>query len=66
MPVVSLLTVPEVCARLSVSRQSLYRLLKTDPMFPRPVYPARRAPRWRDDDIAAWIDRLSGRLSGAA
>ena len=51
--------VAAVCARLGVSRQTLYRLLKTEG-FPQPCYPGGiKSPRWRSDHIAAWIDRES-------
>ena len=63
---VLLLNVPEVCRRIGLSRPSIYRLLETDPTFPKPTYPARRAPRWRSDEIAAWIERLSDKRPAAA
>ena len=56
--VVTLLTVSEVCRRVGLSRPSIYRLLASG-RFPRPTYPARRAPRWRSDEVADFIERVS-------
>ena len=57
---ISLLPVADVCKRIGLSRPSVYRML-ADPSsgFPKPTYPAKRAPRWRSDEIADWIERLS-------
>ena len=62
----TLLNVREVMHRIGLSRPSIYRLLETDPTFPKPTYPVRRAPRWRSDEIAAWIERLSDKRPAAA
>ena len=51
-----LLTVKDVTARLSVARPTIYKILNRDPTFPRPIYIANRVPRWREEDIQAWID----------
>ena len=56
---VTFLNVREVCARLSISRPSLYRLLKAG-RFPAPTYPGGiKSPRWRSDAVTAWIERES-------
>ena len=58
-PEVSLLDVRGVCARLSISRPSLYRLLKAG-RFPAPFYPGGvKSPRWRSDLVTDWIRRES-------
>ncbi len=53
-----LLSVREVCRRVGLSRPSIYTRMAAG-RFPRPIYPAPRAPRWRSDEIAEWIERLS-------
>ena len=55
---ISLLNISQVCRRVGLSRPSIYRLLKTTG-FPKPTYPATRAPRWRSDEIANWIEVVS-------
>ena len=56
---ISLVGVGAVCGRCSISRPTLYRLLKAG-KFPAPVYPGGvRSPRWRSDVVTAWIDRES-------
>ena len=58
-PETILINVREVGRRLGLSRSAIYKLLESEPQFPRPCYPAPRAPRWRADEIAAWVERLS-------
>ena len=55
---ITLLPVAEVCRRVGLSRPSIYRAMAAG-HFPKPTYPAPRAPRWRSDEIAAYIDSLS-------
>ena len=56
---VSLVGVAEVCRRLNISRPTLYRMLKAG-RFPKPTYPGgMKSPRWRTDEVAAWIERES-------
>ena len=61
---VTLLHVAEVCRRVGLSRPMVYRKMK-DGAFPRPTYPAPRAPRWRSDEVAAWIERISAERASA-
>ena len=60
LPDVTLLTVNEVGRRVGLSRPSIYRAIDRG-TFPKPCYPAPRAPRWRSDEIAEWIDAASVR-----
>ena len=53
-----LLRIKEVCRVTGLGRTKVYGLL-ADNTFPKPLYPAPRAPRWRSDEIADWIERLS-------
>ena len=56
---VSLVGVAEVCRRLDISRPTLYRMLKAE-RFPKPTYPGgMKSPRWRTDEVTAWIERES-------
>ena len=61
----TLLKLPEVMRRVGLSRPSVYKRMAAGE-FPRPVYPAKRAPRWRSDEIADWIEQLSAERSDAA
>ena len=45
----------EVERLTSLSKPSIYRLLKSDESFPRPIRLGRRAVGWREDEIAAWL-----------
>ena len=53
-----LLRIKAVCTMTGLGRTKVYELL-ADGKFPKPVYPTPRAPRWRSDEIAAWIESLS-------
>ena len=55
-----LLHVREVCRRVGLSRPSIYKRMAVG-AFPKPVYPTPRAPRWRSDEIAEYIENLSAR-----
>ena len=58
-PDVSFLDVRAVCQRCAISRPTLYRMLKAG-TFPAASYPGgMKSPRWRSDDVSAWIDRES-------
>ncbi|MGH3442000.1 MAG: helix-turn-helix transcriptional regulator [Nitriliruptorales bacterium] len=57
-----LLTLEEVAELLGVTRWTVKRLRDTDPSFPPPAMLSTRTPRWRPDDLEAWI---SGRVSHA-
>ena len=58
-PDISFLDVRAVCGRCAISRPTLYRMLKSG-RFPAPSYPGGiKSPRWRSDEVAAWIERES-------
>lgn len=44
----------EVGKRYGVSRASIWRWLKTDPNFPKPVALSAGCSRWRLSDLEAW------------
>ena len=53
-----LLSADAVAERTGFSRMTLHRWVKRG-LFPAPIYCAPRVPRWRSDEIDAWIERLS-------
>ena len=53
-----LLNVYEVCRKIGCTRATIYKRV-ADGSFPKPVHIGPRSPRWRSDEIADWIDRLS-------
>lgn len=63
-PEITLLNVRQVGERVGLSRPAIYRAMAAG-NFPKPCYPAPRAPRWRSDEIAAHIDRLSEQRTAA-
>ncbi len=53
-----LLTIREVCARVGVSRTTIYARMN-ERQFPAPIKIGTKSVRWRSDEIDAYIDRLS-------
>ena len=52
----TLLRLPQVIARVNLSRSSIYEMLnRTPPAFPRPLKLSRRAVCWPGSAIDAWI-----------
>ena len=47
----------EVAARLGVTRGTVYKILKTDPSFPKPIHVTPSSPRWRPADLDTWIEK---------
>lgn len=43
-----------LAGRYSVSRQTVWRWLKTDPTFPKPISLSPGCTRWRLDEIERW------------
>jgi prophage regulatory protein len=54
-PVEALLSADEVGAALSVHRTTVFRMVRTDPDFPRPLKLSRNTPRWFATEINAWL-----------
>ena len=51
-----LLRLPQVVARVNLSRSSIYEMLgRTPPAFPRPLKLSRRAVCWPESAIDRWI-----------
>lgn len=44
----------QVAARYSVTRPTVWRWVKTDPNFPKPISLSPGCTRWRLDEIEAW------------
>ena len=55
---VQLLTIAEVIATTHLSKATVYRRI-ADGSFPAPVRVGARMIRFRDDEVGAWIERLS-------
>lgn len=49
-------TVQQVAARLTVTPPTVWRYVRTDLSFPRPIKLSRGCTRWRADEIEQWID----------
>ncbi|MBI1188394.1 MAG: AlpA family phage regulatory protein [Alphaproteobacteria bacterium] len=55
-PVVGcLLTAREVCAKLRISRTSLWRLQRSPLGFPAPISVGAHSVRWSEQAIVSWI-----------
>lgn len=50
-----LMTPPQVCALLQVSKPHLYRLMQNQ-NFPKPRYLSKRCPRWERQKVLAWLE----------
>ncbi|MXX26937.1 MAG: AlpA family phage regulatory protein [Caldilineaceae bacterium SB0668_bin_21] len=48
------LRLPQACQFLGIGRSALYKLLKTDPTFPRPVTIVGAAQGWRVSELEQW------------
>ena len=55
---IQLLNAKEVCAAVGISTATMYRLIRNG-KFPRPLKLGPQATRWRFDEVAAHIERLS-------
>lgn len=60
MAYTTLLPIDEVCQRTALSRPMIYRLLKEEPTFPKPVLKTRNGTgtAWKDNEIEDWIQSL--------
>lgn len=52
----TLLRLPQVIARVNLSRSSIYEMMgRNPPAFPRPLKLSRRAVCWNSSSIDSWI-----------
>ncbi|MYE02961.1 MAG: AlpA family phage regulatory protein [Alphaproteobacteria bacterium] len=51
-----LLTIAQVGEALGLGRGVIYRLLKDDDSFPRPLYIRPNVPRFNEDEIREWLE----------
>ncbi len=51
-----ILRLPEVIARIGLSRSSIYLRIKDDPSFPKPVSLGARAIGFYSNELERWID----------
>lgn len=49
----------QVAARFAISRQCVWRWVKSDPTFPRPYSLSPGCTRWKLSEIEAWEPRRS-------
>ncbi len=56
----NLLNAQTVATRLSVSRASLYRLMRDDLDFPPPIRLGKGRVAWLETEIDGWINRRAG------
>lgn len=45
----------QVAARLTVGRATVWRYVRTDPTFPKPIKLSAGCARWRSDEVEAWL-----------
>ena len=51
----NLMTFDQVAERLTITRPSVYSLVRNDPSFPKPFHVLPGAPRFREEDVEAWL-----------
>lgn len=49
-------TVKQVAARLTVTPPTVWRYVRDDASFPRPLKLSAGCTRWRAEDVEAWLD----------
>lgn len=50
-----ILKIKQVCKKIGMSRATVYRLLKIDQTFPKPLKLGLAAIGWLESDIEAWL-----------
>lgn len=50
------LDVKGVASKIGLSRSQIYRILKSDPSFPKPIRLSPRRIGWRENEVDSWID----------
>lgn len=53
----TILRFPHLAATLGISRATIYRLLKSDPTFPRPVTLSARAVGFFKVEVESWLEQ---------
>ena len=59
-PTKTLLRIKQVTAQVPLSTSTIYRKI-ADGTFPAPVKIAERVSVWRQSDVDAWVDEVTGR-----
>lgn len=54
-----LLRITDVVKLTKLGKRTIHRL-RSQRLFPQPIYPTRKTPRWKRSDIDQWIARLTG------
>lgn len=55
LPIELLVSAEEIGFALNIDRSSVFRMVRTEPDFPRPLKLSRNTPRWRATEINAWL-----------
>ncbi|WP_084619943.1 AlpA family phage regulatory protein [Devosia chinhatensis] len=50
----------QLAERFSIKRTSVWRWVKVDPSFPRPIRLTAKCTRWRETEILAWEKSREG------
>lgn len=51
----NLLRINQICQKLSVSRATLHRIMKSDSSFPRPIPITKNLSAFSDEEVENWI-----------
>lgn len=62
----NIIRIQDLADRLSVSRQTIWRLSKTDPNFPPKVRLAAQCVGFREQDVADWLESRTEKEEVAA
>jgi predicted DNA-binding transcriptional regulator AlpA len=49
---------------MHVEKRSIYRLMRDDPSFPKPVHISERNPRWLASDYNTWVEAKQAQRDG--
>jgi excisionase family DNA binding protein len=60
--VAALLTAPELCKKLRISRTTFDRWVR-DNLFPQAYLHVGNSPRWKREDVNAWLNKPRGKAA---
>jgi len=52
----NLLRIDDVCAKLKMTKTTVYKLRREDSTFPRQIKLGSRAVRWKEDELNKWVE----------
>lgn len=53
----NLLTIEDVCAKLKMTKTTVYKLRREDSTFPKQIKIGPRAVRWKEDELQDWVNQ---------